>query len=180
MCLWWLQILNTGIWVVRVVLKTQKCIALIWKSFMWTLWNFLIKDNWDFFKKIIENNFSNGKPENNMYEEKGEGDSWARFQQKALQCPQPKIPDCASEHTHTHTHTRDLQGLTFHSHCVIVTKSYSDSRAYSHSQAPLGEKRPQWRTMWIERLHQRLLERPALWVHLHVLTQNTSRLETHA
>ena len=46
-------------------------------------------------------------------------------------------------HTHTHTHTRDLQGLTFHSHCVIVTKSYSDSRAYSHSQAPLGEKRPQ-------------------------------------
>lgn len=30
---------------------------------------------------------------------KGEGLGWARFQQAALQCSQPNLPDCVSEHT---------------------------------------------------------------------------------
>ena len=103
-CLWWPQILSASIWLVRVVLNTQKCVALIWNSFMCTLWNFLIKDNWDFLKRWLRIIFQMANQKRTCMRKKEVGDSWARFQQKALQCPQPKIPDCASEHTHTHTH----------------------------------------------------------------------------
>jgi hypothetical protein len=57
-------------------------------------------------------------------------------------------------------------------------------RAYSHSQAFVGGKNPpeslgelgeHIRDLWKGQLSAELS-----WVHLHVLTQNTARLEAHA
>lgn len=92
-----------------------------------------------------------GKLEINMYSERG-GVSWARFQQAALQCSQPNIPDCVSEHIQRvggvkerwgdrERHTkRERQRQRLQEQCVKDPNSHSNSDTWGLSsfKSPLG------------------------------------------
>lgn len=90
---------------------------------------------------MIESNFLNGKPEMNMYSEKGGG---IVGQGSSTQPCNVLIStyQTALVNTHTHTRTRDLQRLTFHSQCVNDPKSHTDVQGLFLFTSPFGGKEP--------------------------------------